>query len=77
MTESKAHIYQPKGDLIVEGPDAAHFLQGQFSQDLRVSAGSMVYGLWLDAKGKIQADSFLLKESEDRFRAISYFSPTS
>lgn len=77
MTESKAHIYQPAGDLIVEGPDAAQFLQGQFSQDLRIPAGAAVYGLWLDAKGKIKADSFLLKESDDRFRAVSYFSPTS
>ena len=77
MTESKAHIYQPAGHVIVEGPDTAHFLQGQFSRDLRVPNGSSVYGLWLDAKGKIKADSFLLKESENRFRAISYFSPTS
>ena len=77
MTESKAYIYQPAGYVIVEGPDTAHFLQGQFSRDLRVPDGSSVYGLWLDAKGKIKADSFLLKESENRFRAISYFSPTS
>ena len=77
MTESKAHIYQPAGDVFIEGPDSARFLQGQFSQDLRVPDRSSVYGLWLDAKGKIQADSFLLRESEDRFRAISYFSPTS
>ena len=77
MTESKAHIYQPAGDVTVEGPDTGHFLQGQFSRDLRVPGGSSVYGLWLDAKGKIKADSFLLKESENRFRAISYFSPTS
>ena len=77
MTEFKAHIYQPAGNVTVEGPDTAHFLQGQFSQDLRVPDGSSVYGLWLDAKGKIKADSFILKESENRFRAISYFSPTS
>jgi len=77
MTEPMAHVYQPMGDLIVEGPDSAHFLQGQFSQDLRVPVGTSVYGLWLDAKGKIQADSFLLKESDGRFRAISYFSPTA
>ena len=77
MTESKAYIYQPAGYMIVEGPDTADFLQGQFSRDLRVPNGSSVYGLWLDAKGKIKADSFLLKESENRFRAISYFSPTS
>ena len=77
MTESKAHLYQPAGDVTVEGPDTAYFLQGQFSRDLRVRVGSSVYGLWLDAKAKIKADSFLLKESESRFRAISYFSPSS
>lgn len=77
MNESKAHIYQQAGDLIIEGPDTARFLQGQFSQDLRVPVGTSVYGLWLNAKGKIQADSFLLKESDDRFRALSYFSPTA
>jgi folate-binding protein YgfZ len=44
----------------VQGTDAAGFLQGQFTNDLRqVGATGAVYGLWLDQKGKVLADSFI------------------
>ena len=38
--------------LRVYGPDANTYLQGQFTQDLRIAAGDSAYGLWLDQKGK-------------------------
>jgi len=76
MDASKAHFYAPAGRFFVEGADSAHFLQGQFSQDLRGEAGSCFYGLWLNHKGKIKADSFLLKLSERRFLVMSYFGET-
>jgi folate-binding protein YgfZ len=54
------HRYRPSAWLRVTGADAAEFLQGQFTNDLRpVQGGSPVYGLWLDHKGKVLADSFI------------------
>ncbi len=66
------YFYKPKGLLRVFGPDAAGFLQGQFSNDLSGEAGKCVYGYWLNRKGKVLADSFVLKESEETFWLVSY-----
>ena len=47
--------------LRVTGEDAANFLQGQFTNDLRgLRAAGAVYGLWLNQKGKVVADSFVI-----------------
>lgn len=60
--------------LRANGPDARDFLQGQFSQDLsRLPAGGVVYGLWLDRKGKIVADSFVCCLDEETFLVASYY----
>lgn len=71
------YFYSPNGVLFVEGEDAATFLQGQFSQDLRISDKQVAYGLWLNSKGKVLADSFALRLSERSFLAISYSSKTA
>ncbi len=77
MAASKAHFYRPEGLVRITGPDASTYLQGQFSNDLsNTTQGSVVYGLWLNVKGKIQADSFVLRESDDSFLAISYACPS-
>lgn len=56
----------------VTGPDAASFLQGQFSNDLSgMTAGDVVYGLWLDRRGKILADSFVLCRGAEAFLVVS------
>lgn len=63
----------------VAGEDAASFLQGQFTNDLRAlgDAGA-VYGLWLSLKGKVVADSFVLRGgSRNEFWVGSYFSPAA
>lgn len=73
MEASKAHFYVPDGVFLVEGEDASSFLQGQFSQNLQHPDGSMAYGLWLNHKGKILADSFILKISDRQFFVASYF----
>lgn len=66
--------YQARCSLRVVGPDAAEFLQGQFSNDLStIGVGELAYGLWLDRKGKIVADSFVLREREEAFLALSYY----
>ena len=68
--------WQPAAWLRVTGEDAANFLQGQFSNDLRgLPAMGAVYGLWLNLKGKVLADSFVLRgEGEGEFWLGSYFS---
>ena len=56
----------------VIGEDAAEFLQGQFSADLRAGVGQATYGLWLDHQGKIQGDSFVLQTAPEAFILTSY-----
>lgn len=69
--------WRPACWLRVTGDDAATFLQGQFTNDLRALApGSAAYGLWLTVKGKVLADSFVLAGGEpNAFWVGSYFSP--
>lgn len=70
------HFYRPAALLRVTGGDAAEFLQGQFTNDLRSTRSApAVYGLWLNHKGRVQADSFVLRRTENEFLAGSYFSP--
>jgi tRNA-modifying protein YgfZ len=68
--------YHPAAWLRVTGADAPAFLQGQFTNDLRGAPGeTAVYGLWLDQKGKVLADSFLQRgAAPDEFWVGSYFS---
>ncbi|MGH8017724.1 MAG: YgfZ/GcvT domain-containing protein [Opitutaceae bacterium] len=68
---------KPAGRLLISGPDAAMFLQGQFSNDLRRPAGSSTYGLWLNHKGRVLADSFVLRLSEMEFEIVSTSSPAA
>ena len=64
--------YQMSAHLEVRGEDAADFLQSQFSNDLRpFYEGQCTYGLWLDVKGKLVADSWVLCEGEEQFRIFS------
>ncbi len=65
--------------LRATGEDAATFLQGQFTNELRgLAEGNGVYGLWLNQKGKVLADSFvLLGTGEKEFLVTSYFSPAT
>jgi tRNA-modifying protein YgfZ len=67
--------YQPAAVLRVSGEDALSFLQGQFTQELKtVEVGGAAYGLWLNQKGKVLADSFILRAEEGVWWVISYFS---
>lgn len=67
--------YRPGCVLRASGPDASEFLQGQFSNDLSsMSVGDVVYGLWLDRKGKIVADSFVLRRGDEEYFLASYYS---
>lgn len=58
-------LYQPSAILRVSGEDALAFLQGQFTQELRSPTSALcAYGLWLNQKGKVLADSFALRDGE-------------
>ena len=80
--------WKPAAWLRVTGEDAANFLQGQFTNELRgVPAGGAVYGLWLTLKGKVLADSFVVRGGTgaggsaaggaEVFWVGSYFSPAA
>ncbi len=73
--EAIALRQKPGALLRITGEDAFAYLQSQFSNDLRRedgSDGAVTYGLWLDRKGRVQADSFLLQVDEEHFLALSH-----
>jgi folate-binding protein YgfZ len=63
--------YSPGTLLRVTGDDAFNFLQGQFTNELRQPPGSATYGLWLNQKGKVLADSQVLRTAEREFLIAS------
>jgi tRNA-modifying protein YgfZ len=70
--------YRPSAWLRVSGADAASWMQGQFTNDLRAIADEGIYGLWLNQKGKVLADSFVLRAAgESGFWIASYFCPAA
>jgi folate-binding protein YgfZ len=75
MQKTYAYFSKPAAWFKVYGEDTAEFLQGQFSNDLgQMVVGSSVYGLWLNHKGKVLADSSVLKTEEEVYQLFSYFS---
>lgn len=71
-------VFSPLATLIrVTGDDAFSFLQGQFTNELRAAPGSVTYGLWLNQKGKVLADSHILRLAENEFLLVSATSPAA
>jgi tRNA-modifying protein YgfZ len=68
---------RPAAVLKAGGDDVSGFLQGQFTNELRQPPGSAVYGLWLNQKGKILADSHVLRIAEKEFLIISAGTPSA
>jgi folate-binding protein YgfZ len=66
--------YRPGAVLKAGGDDAASFLQGQFTNELRQATGRVVYGLFLNQKGKVVADAQILRLAEKSFLIASDFS---
>jgi folate-binding protein YgfZ len=64
-------FFRPEAIIEVSGEDALNFLQGQFTNELRKVPGSATYGLWLNQKGKVLADSHILRRDEREFTLIS------
>lgn len=64
--------YTTNTHILVTDEDAADFLQSQFTNELRpFEAGQCTYGLWLDVKGKVLADSYVFCEGDEQFRLLS------
>lgn len=64
--------YITRAHFLVTDEDSADFLQSQFTNELRpFEEGRSSYGLWLDVKGKVQGDSWILCEGEEQFRVLS------
>ncbi|WP_169829275.1 YgfZ/GcvT domain-containing protein [Lacunisphaera limnophila] len=63
--------------LRVRGPDANSYLQGQFTQDLKQAKMGPCYGLWLDQKGKVLADSHIQQIAENEYLVISLTAPAA
>jgi folate-binding protein YgfZ len=56
-----------RGMLLVEGPEAAEYLQGQLTNDVEaLEPGDGCYAALLDRKGHIQADMRVLRLAPDR-----------
>ncbi len=68
--------HMPAACVFAVGDDAARFLQSQFSNDLQKHGERpCVYGLWLDRKGRIVADSHILGLRPMEFLLFSHTSP--
>jgi len=62
---AKVFPYFPACLLRASGPDAATFLQGQFTNDLgKIEPLGAVYGLWLDRRGRVIADSHVVRSAD-------------
>lgn len=58
--------YFPACVLRVSGPDSRTFLQSQFTNDLTpLTPENPIYGLWLDRKGRVLADSTVMQGPGD------------
>jgi tRNA-modifying protein YgfZ len=71
-------LWQPSAWLRVTGEDVLIFLQGQHTNNLNnLIVGGAAYGLWLNQKGKVIADSFIIRMGEYEFLVGSYLSEAS
>ncbi len=78
MDDTICHWMRPAARLRVHGEDAAAFLQGQFSNDLcRRDEHPATYGLWLNHKGRVLADSHVLQRGPSLFEIVSLTSPAA
>jgi len=68
LTESAGLVKREgRAVLLLEGPEAAEFLQGQVTNDVEgLSAGSGCYAALLNHKGKLRADMRVLRLADDR-----------
>jgi folate-binding protein YgfZ len=71
----RSHTFHPAAVLRFTGGDHAAFLQGQGTADLRGAPGTCRYCLWLDHRGQIHADGFVIRQSAAAMLLVSYACP--
>jgi folate-binding protein YgfZ len=66
LREEAGYLVRPRGMLLVKGPDAAEYLQGQLTNDIEtLEPGQGCYAALLDRKGHLVSDMRVLRlESE-------------
>lgn len=69
--------FHPAAVLRISGEDHADFLQNQGTADLRAPQPSAHYTLWLDHKGLIHGDAFVLRLDPDSCLLVSHGTPAS
>lgn len=68
----EAYLHEMPCCLHVTGEDAYTFLQSQFSNDLPRNGGLFAcYGLWLNVKGRVLADSVIVGSDSENFYIFS------
>src|SRR5690242_19722880 len=61
-------VLGPRDVVIVEGPDALTYLQGQISQDiLQLDVGSSAWTFLLEPTGKVSGLARIVRAGDDRF----------
>ena len=55
-------VWLPRDFLVVDGPDALSFLQGQLSQDVDIDNGHSTWALLLQPQGKLVAFVRVLRQ---------------
>lgn len=60
----------------VQGADATPYLQSQVSQNLPSALDSgCVYTLWLNERGRVEADSYVLRQDAEHTTLVSFHTP--
>jgi hypothetical protein len=61
----------PLSSLAIEGPDAAAFLQGQFTNDVdSLAAGASQFSAWCSPKGRVLTNFLLRRSGADAFEML-------
>jgi tRNA-modifying protein YgfZ len=68
LREEAGYVRRERAALVVKGPDAAEYLQGQLTNDVEaLETGSGLYAALLDRKGHLQSDMRVLLLHEEEF----------
>lgn len=65
--ESAGAVWLPRDFVVVEGPDAVKFLQGQLSQQVEIDQGASAWALLLSPQGKLVALVRTLRLGPERY----------
>src|ERR1700754_2088756 len=68
LREEAGYLRRERAALVVKGPDAAEYLQGQLTNDVEaLESGSGCYAALLDRKGHLQSDMRVLLLHDEEF----------